>query len=522
MIDIQQKEDGKQKTETPHTLIEKCSNEMLAKVLRTEDPHTGALIIGRLPLEKKAAVLEGVLPHLTADQQKIILTELTFGTSELAESMQLIEADIAEKIKRLTEKRTILIGGIDFVNKILINVNELSKKEILTLLKNANPALYEQVHAEPFVFEDIVMLDDRSIQKTMHKTDTAQTAAALATASCEVKHKIMINLSKHTTEKVEEEIKTIHAKLEEDTETEDEYETFSMKMENAQAAILDTIFRLEKTGEIVLPKPEFDFMEEAGNIIFRKPPLEFISKPLSDFIENCDTATLCAVLQQEDQLIIPLLIGTMSLHKAAELLQMLPDSVRLPIIEYLAQGNFESADAVECIAEHIRNEIEQNTQVPYIELDGIDFLEKMIGLTDSLFTKNVLSFLEKTNYEAYTALRERIFLFEDIALLHNHSIIKLLREIDKEDFLRAFSAPCPAVQEKMERNMSKEAAAALKEELDYMGPVPIQKVRESRQKIIEQLRQLVERGEIVLQYTDAEKFLMQKKTIFKATAPGKI
>lgn len=448
MVNIQQKEDGKQKTETPHTLIEKCSNEMLAKVLRTEDPHTAALIIGRLPLEKKAAVLEGVLPHLTTDQQKIILTELTFGTSELAESMQLIEADIAEKIKRITEKRAILIGGIDFVNKILIN------------------------------------------------------------------------LSKHTTEKVEEEIKTIHAKLEEDTETEDEYETFSMKMENAQAAILDTIFRLEKAGEIVLPKPEFDFMEEAGNIIFRKPPLEFISKPLSDFIENCDTETLCAVLQQEDPLIIPLLIGTLSLHKAAELLQMLPDSVRLPVIEYLAQGDFESADAVECIAEHIRNEIKQHTQVPYIELGGIDFLEKIIGNADRLFTKNMLTFLTETDHAAYTALRERIFLFEDIALLHNHSIIKLLREIDKEDFLRAFSVPCPAIQEKMERNMSKEAAAALKEELDYMGPVPIQEVRASRQKIIEQLRQLVERGEIVLQYTDAELFLMQKKTIFKTTTPN--
>lgn len=443
MIDIQQKEDGKQKTETPHTLIEKCSNEMLAKVLRTEDPHTAALIIGRLPLEKKAAVLEGVLPHLTADQQKIILTELTFGTSELAESMQLIEADIAEKIKRLTEKRAIMIGGSDFVSKILIS------------------------------------------------------------------------LSKHTAEKAKEGINTMQTKLEEDTDTENEYDTFKMKMENAQAAILDTIFRLEKEGKIILPKPPLEFLEEVGEMSIPKSRFDFFQKSLFDFIENCDTETLCAVLQQEDPLIIPLLIGTMSLHKAAELLQMLPDSVRLPIIEYLAQGNFESADAVECIAENIRNEIKQHTQVPYIELGGIDFLEKMIGLTDSLFTENVLSFLEKTNYEAYTALRERIFLFEDIALLHNHSIIKLLREIDKEDFLRAFSAPCPAVQEKMERNMSKEAAAALKEELDYMGPVPIQEVRESRQKIIEQLRQLVERGEIVLQYTDAEKFLMQKKTIFK-------
>ena len=241
-----------------------------------------------------------------------------------------------------------------------------------------------------------------------------------------------------------------------------------------------------------------------------------------DFIEQCDTKTLCAVLQQEDPLIIPPLLRNMSLPKAAELLQMLPDRIRFQIIENLVQGNKEAEDEAEHIAADIRNKIELYMIAPYSsELDGVDFLEKMIGLTDSQFTENVLSFLEKTNYEAYTALRERIFFFEDIALLHNHSIIKLLREIDKEDFLRAFSVPCPAVQEKMERNMSK-GAAAVKEELDYMGPVPIQEVRASQQKIIEQLRQLVERGEIVLQYTDAELFLMQKKTIFKAAAPGKI
>ena len=241
-----------------------------------------------------------------------------------------------------------------------------------------------------------------------------------------------------------------------------------------------------------------------------------------DFIEQCDTKTLCAVLQQEYPLIIPPLLRNVSLPKAAELLQMLPDRIRFQVIENLVQGNKEAEDEAEHIVADIRNKIELYMIAPYSsELDGVDFLEKMIGLTDSRFTENVLSFLEKTNYEAYTALRERIFLFEDIALLHNHSIIKLLREIDKEDFLRAFSVPCPAVQEKMECNMSKEAAAAVKEELDYMGPVPIQEVRASRQKIIEQLRQLVERGEIVLQYTDAELFLMQKKTIFKAAAPGK-
>ena len=218
-----------------------------------------------------------------------------------------------------------------------------------------------------------------------------------------------------------------------------------------------------------------------------------------DFIEQCDTKTLCAVLQQEDPLIIPPLLRNMSLPKAAELLQMLPDRIRFQVIENLVQGNKEAEDEAEHIAADIRNKIELYMIAPYSsELDGVDFLEKMIGLTDSQFTENVLSFLEKTNYEAYTALRERIFFFEDIALLHNHSIIKLLREIDKEDFLRAFSVPCPAVQEKMERNMSARAGAMLREEMEFMHPISSRDVRESQQRIVWTLHRLADGGEVVL------------------------
>lgn len=63
-----------------------------------------------------------------------------------------------------------------------------------------------------------------------------------------------------------------------------------------------------------------------------------------DFIEKCETETLCTVLQQEDPLIISLLLGCLSSHKAAALLQAFPDTIRLPVIQDLARGYWESED----------------------------------------------------------------------------------------------------------------------------------------------------------------------------------
>ena len=72
-----------------------------------------------------------------------------------------------------------------------------------------------------------------------------------------------------------------------------------------------------------------------------------------DFIEQCDTKTLCAVLQREDPLIIPPLLRNMSLPKAAELLQMLPDRIRFQVIENFEQKNKEDENEGKQIATEI-------------------------------------------------------------------------------------------------------------------------------------------------------------------------
>ena len=238
-----------------------------------------------------------------------------------------------------------------------------------------------------------------------------------------------------------------------------------------------------------------------------------------DFIESCDTAALCRVLEQEDPLMISLLLGSLSLHKAAAVLQELPERLWLPVIEDLAQGNWESADMVECLAADMQNKIEQHTQVPYTELGSIDFIEKFITslspgeISDSpldsmlnvlMDTKHVnmleymLTLIRETNPAAYTALKKHIFLFEDIVKLDDLSIQKMLRETFTEDLTRALKTASPALQAKIERNMSARAFAMLREEIESMRPISIWEVREAQQKLVSILRRFAHHGEIVL------------------------
>ena len=217
-----------------------------------------------------------------------------------------------------------------------------------------------------------------------------------------------------------------------------------------------------------------------------------------DCIESCDTAALCRVLEQEDPLIISLLLGSLSLHKAAAVLQELPERLWLPVIEDLAQGNWESADTAECLAADIRNKIEQHTHAPSLKLGGIDFLEKVMESANDILTEDMLTLLQETNLPAYTALKKHIFLFEDMLQLDDRSIKKLLSEVNMWELARALKTASPALQAKIEGNMSARAVAMLREEMECMRPIRIWEIRAAQQMIVGLFRYLAHYGEVVL------------------------
>nr|1QC7_A Chain A, PROTEIN (FLIG) [Thermotoga maritima]1QC7_B Chain B, PROTEIN (FLIG) [Thermotoga maritima] len=101
-----------------------------------------------------------------------------------------------------------------------------------------------------------------------------------------------------------------------------------------------------------------------------------------------------------------------------------------------------------------------------------------------------------------------MFVFEDILKLDDRSIQLVLREVDTRDLALALKGASDELKEKIFKNMSKRAAALLKDELEYMGPVRLKDVEEAQQKIINIIRRLEEAGEIVIARGGGEELIM--------------
>jgi len=101
-----------------------------------------------------------------------------------------------------------------------------------------------------------------------------------------------------------------------------------------------------------------------------------------------------------------------------------------------------------------------------------------------------------------------MFVFEDIVLLDDRSIQKVLREVDTQDLAKALKGVDTEVQEKIFRNMSKRASSLLREDMDFMGPIRLRDVEEAQQKIVNIIRKLEDAGDIIVARAGEEELVV--------------
>jgi flagellar motor switch protein FliG len=130
----------------------------------------------------------------------------------------------------------------------------------------------------------------------------------------------------------------------------------------------------------------------------------------------------------------------------------------------------------------------------YAALSGEDSYSLEPDDTD--LPDEVVDIIEDEDYEDAETVVNESFVFNDIVRLHNNSIRKILRETDSQDMSVALKAANEEARNKVFKNVSKRAAAIIKEDMEYMGPVLRSRAEEAQQKIISTIRHLMETGEI--------------------------
>jgi flagellar motor switch protein FliG len=209
--------------------------QQLGNMLRGEHPQTVALILAHLAAPQTAAVLKELDPTFGAE----VVLRVARMEKVSPDMLVLIERSILTETDLAPAQGLTTSGGPAVVAEVLNLIAPSLEKAIMKGVEASDPALCEQIRNLMFVFEDVVSLDDRSLQRLLREVDVKELALALKSASNEVKNKIMGGMSQRASAALKEEMEMLGPARKRDIEA-------------AQTAIVAMIRKLEDAGEIVV------------------------------------------------------------------------------------------------------------------------------------------------------------------------------------------------------------------------------------------------------------------------------
>jgi flagellar motor switch protein FliG len=221
----------------PFEFIRKTDPSQLLNFIQDEHPQTIALILSYLPPQMSSAVVSSLAPEKQADVAKRI-AQMDRTSPEVIKQ---VEKVLERKLASLVNQDYTIVGGVDAIVAILNSVDRGTEKHIMETLEVEDPELADEIRKKMFVFEDILTLDDRSIQRVLRDVDNSDLAMALKGSNEEVQNVIFNNLSKRLAVMIKEDM--------------DFMGPVRMKdVEEAQQKIVNIIRKLEDSAEIVISR----------------------------------------------------------------------------------------------------------------------------------------------------------------------------------------------------------------------------------------------------------------------------
>ncbi|MDR0502606.1 MAG: flagellar motor switch protein FliG [Treponema sp.] len=217
-----------------------------------------------------------------------------------------------------------------------------------------------------------------------------------------------------------------------------------------------------------------------------------------DFIRRTDPAHLLNFIQQEHPQTIALILAYLEPNKASTILQNLPNEVQSDVARRIATMDRTSPEVLREVERVLEKKLSSLSSEDYTAAGGVESIVEILNLVDRASEKQIIEALEDEDPELAEEIKKRMFVFEDIVMLDDRAIQKVMREVDSQELAKALKSVDSQVQDKIFKNMSKRAAGMLKEDMEYMGPVRLKDVEEAQQKIVSIIRHLEDTGEIVV------------------------
>ena len=217
--------------------LDKADAKSLFSALQYERPQTVALVLSYVSPAKSASVVEQMDP---AKQVKVV-EYMAKMESPSPSTMKIIETEMNRRFSTIVSSKNVKVGGVDFVASLMNNIDRTSEKSIFDGLSAYNQELADEIRKRMFVFEDLVSMDDRSVQRFLRDCDPKDIVLSLKATTEEVANKLLSNMSTRMAQNIKDDLEiTTNVRMKD--------------VEEAQQRIVDVIRKLEEQNEIIIIK----------------------------------------------------------------------------------------------------------------------------------------------------------------------------------------------------------------------------------------------------------------------------
>jgi len=215
-------------------------------------------------------------------------------------------------------------------------------------------------------------------------------------------------------------------------------------------------------------------------------------------LKKSDPQQLASFLSKEHPQTIALILSHLTPDQSAEVLNEFKEDLRGETIMRMATIGKVSPQLVSEI-EHVVDQIAEATLSQNLaQAGGAQLVANILNKSNNAVAKAMLESIEEKDYNMAIEIKRMMFLFEDIVLIDDKGIQRILRDVDKRDLALSLKVSEEKIRSKIFKNMSERAAAVVKEELEFMGPVKLKEVESAQMRIVDIIKKLEEQDEIAI------------------------
>jgi flagellar motor switch protein FliG len=243
-------------------------------------------------------------------------------------------------------------------------------------------------------------------------------------------------------------------------------------------------------------------LEAAVGSVRAKGILERIQEQLTETgltrLRKASPDILLSVLRGEHPQTVALILAHLDTRQGAGVIEAMEPELAADVLYRVARMEKVSPDMLAIVEQGLASKADLSLSQEMKLSGGPEAVAKVLNLTSTSLEKSLMETIGGRDTELAQQIKSFMFVFEDLKLLDNRAMQRVLRDIDGKELALALKATSEELKQKIFANMSERAAAALKEEIEFLGPVKVRDVESAHQRIITTVRALEESGEIMI------------------------